>query len=45
MAIGFKTYRHEDRYWNLWPMPTGIAQGQAALRLKKSAALVGVVLF
>ena len=22
MAIGFKTYAHEDKFWNLWPMPT-----------------------
>ena len=21
MAVGFKTYCHEDKFWNLWPMP------------------------
>ena len=23
MAAGFKTYGHEDKFWNLGPMPTG----------------------
>ena len=45
MAMGFKTYCHEDKFWNLWPMPTWIAPGRAALRLRTSAALVGAVLF
>ena len=22
MAVGFKTYGHEDKFWNLWPMPS-----------------------
>ena len=22
MAVGFKTYGHKDKFWNLWPMPS-----------------------
>ena len=22
MAVGFKTYGHEDKFWNLGPMPS-----------------------
>ena len=42
MAIGFKIYCHEDKFWNLWPMPTALSSPATMSPARRAAASPGV---